>query len=251
MATWVLLRGLMRDKRHWYGFDEQLRLSGIDVITPDASGNGELANCASPLSVGNYCQDIWTQIDETLKSNPTYAPQLVIIGVSMGGMIALEMARQRHQQVKHVVLINSSAGNLSPWYQRLQLKPLFDAFWHRHKRKGLSVLEASTLNYTTVTKGHDETVISDWGEMRKQSHTSVLNGLRQIFAAARYQCSWLSHCPVSVIVANQDKLANPKCSAALATFYHTNLLEVEQCGHDATLDRPEQLQHLIEQVILT
>ncbi|MDO6611249.1 alpha/beta hydrolase [Shewanella sp. 1_MG-2023] len=249
MATWVLLRGLMRDSRHWYGFDAQLRDEGIDVLTPDATGNGTLASKPSHLTIGNYTDDIWQQIDKGLNDNPEFSRELVIIGVSMGGMIALEMARQRHKQVRHVVLINSSAGNLSPWYQRFQLRPLINSIWHRHKAANLSFIESCVLNYTTVTKADDESVISDWGNMRSQLHTSIINGARQIYAAARYQCTWFGHCRVSVIGANQDKLANPKCSKALAEFYHTPLLQVEQCGHDATLDHPDQIRQLIQDTI--
>ncbi|MBQ4891535.1 alpha/beta hydrolase [Shewanella sp. MMG014] len=249
MATWVLLRGLMRDSRHWYGFDTQLRQAGINLLTPDATGNGELADRNSPLNIRDYCDDIWHQIDKGLAKNPDYSRELVVVGVSMGGMIALEMARQRHKQVRHAVLINSSAANLSPWYQRFQLMPLVNAIWHRHKAKELSFVESCVLNYTTVTKAHDEKVIKDWGNMRSQLHSRVLNGARQIYAAARYQCSWFGHCKVSIIVANQEKLANPKCSEALAKFYHTELLRVDHCGHDASLDQPEQIQQLIEMAL--
>ncbi|GIU50781.1 alpha/beta fold hydrolase [Shewanella sp. KT0246] len=251
MATWVLLRGLMRDKRHWYGFDEQLRQAGIDVITPDACGNGVLLGQASPLTIGNYCQDIWNQIDTELVEKQHYDSQLVIVGVSMGGMIAIEMARQRQHQVRHVVLINSSAGNLSPWYQRFQLKPLLKSIWQRHKAANLSLVESSVLSYTTMTKGHDETVIRDWGKMRDEKHTSIINGARQIIAAARYHCSSTHAIPVSVICANEDKLANPQCSEALAKFYQTQLFRVGHCGHDATLDQPEQIQQLIEDAIMS
>ncbi|WP_139152059.1 alpha/beta fold hydrolase, partial [Vibrio cholerae] len=104
MTTWVLLRGLMRDKRHWNGFDQRLRQRGGTVFTPDLPGNGLLSHQKSPLSIAKYAQAVWQQLDENLQGQPFY-----LLGLSMGGMLAMEMAQQRPWQVKHVFVLNSSA----------------------------------------------------------------------------------------------------------------------------------------------
>ena len=48
MTTLVLLRGLMRDSRHWYGFDLRLAQQAVNVISVDLPGNGLLVNQPSP-----------------------------------------------------------------------------------------------------------------------------------------------------------------------------------------------------------
>ena len=51
MTTWVLLRGLMREARHWGEFAAtfQAQLSGTRVVARDLPGNGRLHHLRSPL----------------------------------------------------------------------------------------------------------------------------------------------------------------------------------------------------------
>ncbi|WP_144213074.1 alpha/beta fold hydrolase [Shewanella donghaensis] len=261
MTTWVLLRGLMRDSRHWYGFDDLIKEHGIEVLTPDVTGNGTLGDLTSPLTIEEYADDVWRQIDAQVCEDT----QCSLIGVSMGGMLALEMAKQRPQKINQVVMINSSAGNVSPWYQRFQVIPLIKAIgranWRiildklRLSRKGrlqrahLNFVESCTLNYTTMFKGTDELVLADWSLMRRENHTSIVNGARQLLAAAKFSCPKNIAAEVFIIAANQDNLANPKCSEALASFYQTKLMRVENGGHDVTLDQPEYVLSLLQKIL--
>ena len=51
--SWVFLRGLMRESRHWGEFPDQFRaaLPHADIVTPDLPGNGAKRHLRSPLSV--------------------------------------------------------------------------------------------------------------------------------------------------------------------------------------------------------
>ena len=51
--TWVLLRGLVREKRHWEGFPEQFQAAVPQdtVITLDLPGNGEFWQERSPTRI--------------------------------------------------------------------------------------------------------------------------------------------------------------------------------------------------------
>jgi pimeloyl-ACP methyl ester carboxylesterase len=263
MTTLVLLRGLMRDSRHWYGFDQRLAQQAVNVISVDLPGNGLLVNQSSPGEMQDYCDAVWQQIDDALLKQGMLPSQvkLVLVGLSMGGMLALTMAAQCRSRVEHVVLINSSAANLSPWYKRFQCLELMrslGAVFTRALRASLSNsidtdkshwLEATVLDFTSRHFGQSIDVINAWSILRLQCHTSFINGLRQLYASARFHCPVLNDIPVSVIVANQDKLAHPKCSEQLAVFYQTQLHQIDDCGHDASLDQPQQLQQLLLDII--
>ncbi|MGI2000495.1 alpha/beta fold hydrolase [Shewanella frigidimarina] len=263
MTTLVLLRGLMRDSRHWYGFDQRLAQQAVNVISVDLPGNGLLVNQPSPGKMQDYCVAVWQQIDDVLLKQSMLPSQVkvVLVGLSMGGMLALTMAAQCRSRVKHVVLINSSAANLSPWYKRFQYLGLMRslmAVLARALRVSLSNqvdndkshwLEATVLDFTSRHLGQSIEVINAWSLLRLQCHTSFINGLRQLYASARFHSPILNDIPVSVIVANQDKLAHPKCSEQLAVFYQTQLHKIDDCGHDASLDQPQQLQQLLLDII--
>ncbi|MGX9461190.1 alpha/beta fold hydrolase [Shewanella sp. A14] len=260
MTTWVLLRGLMRDSRHWYGFDQLIQQQGINLICVDLPGNGRLAQQVSPLSIDLYCDAVWQQIDAAMLKSPELNSPLMLVGLSMGGMLALQMAAYRPQSVKRVVIINSSAANISPWYRRFQFLPLlacsvqalwaalFDAVLNRRDKPDVHIIEAIVLNYTSRHKRHHGDVSQAWSELRLQQHTSLFNGLRQLYACARFHCPQLLGVKVSVIVASQDRLAHPKCSDHLAAFYQTQRHSIDDCGHDASLDQPKALLQLLQQI---
>ena len=51
--TWVLLRGLTREQRHWGGFPKLLaeQLPGAHIVALDLPGNGRLCAQTSPATV--------------------------------------------------------------------------------------------------------------------------------------------------------------------------------------------------------
>src|SRR5579863_8624434 len=53
MSTWVFLRGLMRETRHWGNFPAVFSndIAGADVVLLDLPGNGRLYQKPSPLRV--------------------------------------------------------------------------------------------------------------------------------------------------------------------------------------------------------
>ena len=255
--TFVLLRGLMRDRRHWYGFAQRLAAAGVRVITPDLPGNGTLAEMNSPLSISAYADYVWAQIDEVLSEGATreVLEPVCLVGLSMGGMLALEMAKNKPNRVLQVVLINSSAANLSPWYRRFQLGSLVKSAWETGRRwlngelPGVSLIEATVIQLTSECRGDDFKLIQDWSHYRQQGHTSLFNGLRQLVACASFDAPVIDYLPVNVpvnvIVANRDRLAHPSCGQALAHFYQTQVIYLDDCGHDASLDKPEPLLRLL------
>ncbi|MDO9234405.1 MAG: alpha/beta hydrolase, partial [Aquabacterium sp.] len=53
MTTWIFLRGLTRESRHWGHFIEQFQhaLPGCQLIALDLPGNGQLNQERSPVRV--------------------------------------------------------------------------------------------------------------------------------------------------------------------------------------------------------
>lgn len=244
MTTWVLLRGLMRDKRHWNGFDQRLRQRGCTVFTPDLPGNGLLNHQKSPLSIAKYAQAVWQQLDETLKGQPFY-----LLGLSMGGMLAMEMAQQRPWQVTHVFVLNSSAANLSPWYHRFNLFNVFAAFVKRCRGHQLHPIESTIVRLTSYRHRRDTTLIARWSEYRKQTSPAFFNACRQLYAAFRYRCPASLAIPVSILCGDRDALVTLQSSKALAAHFKVELIVLAYCGHDITIDAPAKLVHYLSDIL--
>ncbi|WP_394131978.1 alpha/beta fold hydrolase [Shewanella maritima] len=248
----VLIRGLMRDSRHWAGFDNMLRSKDVRVITVDVPGSGRLHHLPSPTSLQSYCPHLWQQVEAQLEADfgmdRAQHISVHLVGLSMGGMLALLLAQYRPARVSKVSVINSSAANLSPWYQRFKFSGLLSALTHNWVSSikvpshiaHFSRLEAYTLALVSHQHQHDVKLVEQWSRYRRRNTTSMGNGARQLYASAKFVAPAIE-CPVQVIVANNDKLVSANCSYALAQFYQAPLEEISDCGHDASLDYPNEV----------
>ncbi|MFT5788318.1 MAG: pimeloyl-ACP methyl ester carboxylesterase [Shewanella sp.] len=246
MQRWVLIRGLMRDKRHWRCFAEdltaQMTAVSIDVIALDTLGNGTLSQYTSPLNITAYARALVQKLE---------GHDNCIIGLSMGGMIALEMARLAPQKVSKVVVINASAVNLSPWYARLNLKAIVTAYLGRVKQGEVHWLECTALKLSSERYGDDQAMCEHWSELRLGNRSKMQNVVRQIWACANFQAPDKLQQPVFVFNGSLDRLVNPRCSVELALYYQTELIEFEQAGHDISLDSPAALIAQLKKVLLS
>ena len=117
--TIVLLRGLTREKRHWGDFPIKLQESSLvdDVICVDLKGFGDLYSESSPLTISEITKDFLKKIKA--KINFSDQNEVYLIGLSLGGMISLEVANSESDEVrklfaKHIV-INSSQKYKTPF----------------------------------------------------------------------------------------------------------------------------------------
>ncbi|MDH1470766.1 alpha/beta hydrolase [Shewanella sp. GD03713] len=244
MTTWVLLRGLMRDQRHWNGFDQRLRQRGCTVFTPDLPGNGILTHQVSPLTIPEYASSIWQQLDEHLAGQAFY-----LLGLSMGGMLAMEMAKQRPEQIKHAFVLNSSAANLSPWYQRFNGLNALSAWLKRCRGRQLNPIESTIVRLTSYRHRRDIALIARWSQYRHESTPHFSNACRQLWAAFRYRCPAFLPVPVSILSGDRDALVNIQTSKALAQHFNVDLVVLAYCGHDITIDAPAKLAHYLFEMI--
>ena len=117
VKTWVLLRGLTREHRHWEDFPEKLQqcFPGAQIITPDLPGNGDHADLISPTSIQDMMLFLRNDIASSIAGGPVH-----IIGLSMGAMVAIEWMKSYPQECAASILINTSLKGISPFYHRLR-----------------------------------------------------------------------------------------------------------------------------------
>jgi 3-oxoadipate enol-lactonase len=103
----LLLHAFPFDRRFWDGVTPGLVSEGFRVITPDLLGFGK-----------SVCETAWTIDDQaTAVSNLLDAirvPKAAIVGLSMGGYVALSLAANHSHKVASLVLADTKAANDSP-----------------------------------------------------------------------------------------------------------------------------------------
>ncbi len=108
----LLLHSIGCDRAMWRGQADAL--AGRRVIRPDLRGHGDSAAPAGEYGLDRLARDVVAILD-ALKVERT-----VICGISLGGLVALEMALRAPGRVLGLVLANTSAriGSRDAWADR-------------------------------------------------------------------------------------------------------------------------------------
>ncbi|MBA5639142.1 alpha/beta hydrolase [Duganella sp. LX20W] len=244
MASWVLLRGLMREQRHWGDFPAQLAraLPGAAIITPDLPGNGSRHAEASPTSVDAMVEACRAQ----LRADGV-APPYRLLALSLGGMAAVAWADRYPDEVAACVLVNTSMRPYSRFHQRLR--------WHNYPaiaglllRGGVARQESLILRLTSRDAHVDDGLLQRWLAYQHDHPVSRVNALRQLWAAARFRApSRRPDVPVLILSSAGDRLVSPSCSQRLARAWAAPHQVHPDAGHDLPLDDGPWVAHAVGQ----
>jgi pimeloyl-ACP methyl ester carboxylesterase len=232
MTTWIFLRGLTRESRHWGGFLEQFSqvLPGHSLVALDLPGNGLLNHLTSPINVDDMVESCRAQL-----AVQGVEPPFHLLAMSLGAMVAVAWAQAYPHEVHVNVLINTSMRPFSPFYQRLRLA-------NYGVLLRLALAGASPANWEqrvlhmTSNRG-DESVLPHWLALRHANPVSRLNAFRQLLAAARFQASAERlTMPTLLLASAQDHLVSVESSRAIARHWQCSLRLHPSAGHDLPLD---------------
>jgi len=235
MSTWVLLRGLTREQRHWGGFPQLLaqHLPGARIVALDLPGNGRLHEQPSPLTVEAMADHCRAEL-RRLGLPPPYH----VLAMSLGAMVAASWASRHPEDLAACVLINTSMRPFSPFYQRL--RPRAYATILRLMLRGGTPedWEEAVLRLTSHQAPEAvRHVLKNWVVWRADAPVSRANALRQLWAAARFRANDAApRTPLLVLMSEQDGLVNPLCSKALAKHWGADIQAHPKAGHDIPLD---------------
>jgi 3-oxoadipate enol-lactonase len=98
----VLIHGLGSSGADW-AFQVPALEGSFRVIVPDLPGCGHSPKPDHAYSVASWAESVWQMLDALAVNQPN------LVGFSMGGAVALEMALQRPGAVPRLALINSLA----------------------------------------------------------------------------------------------------------------------------------------------
>ena len=242
-GTWILLRGLMREQRHWGSFPATLAAALPDalILAPDLPGNGERHALASATRVADmveFCrQDLLAR---------GLAPPYRLLALSLGGMVAVEWASKYPQEIASCVLINTSMRPYSPFYRRLR--------WQNYPALLCQLLlgdqasqEALILRLTSFKYGAgNAALVEQWVAYQRQCPVSRRNALRQLLSAARFRAPGSKPVmPVLILAGSRDRLVDPGCSRRLARAWQTAYEIHPDAGHDLPLDQPHWVAHTV------
>ena len=234
--TWVLLRGLARESRHWGDLPRLLAgATGQAVLTLDLPGNGALCGEPSPAFVTGFVDALRLQV-----AGRGVALPVNLLALSLGGMVATDWAQRYPTEVERLVLVNTSMRPFSDFAERLRpgswlALAKIACYWRQDARA--EQIESAIHRLTCKETHNRSSDIEQWSTIRRSAPVSAPNALRQLWAAARFACKPVPPvCPVLVLSSFGDDLVNPVCSTRLASSWQLPHHQHPWAGHDLPHD---------------
>lgn len=220
MTSLVLLPGLAADAAMWRHQLEALRAYG-PTVNDTHTRHGSIEDMARAL------------LQE-------HAGPLVLCGASMGGMVAMEAARQAPERIRGLALLGTSARPETEDMRALREAAI--ALFAQGRVK--EVIEPNVAFAFHPDHAADATLVASYLDFVLRAGAGQL--IRQNRAVihrpdARAHLAQL-RCPVLVMCGDADQLTPPECSQEIAALApRAQLRLIPRCGHMLTMERPQDV----------
>lgn len=190
-----------------------------------------------------------TTVDDTIhgmaKRAVLNAPQrFAVVGLSMGGYVALDIVQRMPERVSHLILIDTSARA-----DREEQKEMRRQFVDLARRDGVrSANDAIYDRIVGVSNRTDGVLKARIDAMADAIGVDVYERQQTAIMGRRDSREELAsiHVPTLVVVGAEDELTPPKLAHEMAArLPNVRLEEVPGAGHMSTMERPEALTALI------
>lgn len=231
---WLLLRGLARDQRHWGSFPTlfEAEVSGSKVFSVDLPGTGTENGRRSPTSIRGIMEDVRRR---ALALRGDAPGSWGLLAVSLGGMVAMDWTGTHPEDFERVVLINTSAANLSVPWKRMDLRVLPHVAQALVERDPVA-REKRILSITARLLKEPDPLARAWARYQAERPMARLDVLRQLMAATRFRAPAKISIPTLVLSGARDPFTSPDCPRRLALHFGAPHRIHPHAGHDLPTD---------------
>jgi pimeloyl-ACP methyl ester carboxylesterase len=243
-VRWLLLRGLVREHRHWLDFPDFFRANvrgpdgaPVEVLQLDLPGFGDQTDTPVPPSVPEFVTNVRARLKAQLKDADE---KIGIFAVSLGGMVTLSWLEQFPGDFHCGVVINTSAGDLSPPWERFRMHN-----WHRVFAAPFMkpLPRERMILQMTRHQGDLDKDAARYAAIATDTPPRPKNAYAQLRAATRSKTPKHLEVPCLVMASVGDHLVSHRCSEKIAARLQMPLrlhrgVGIEAAGHDLPLDQP-------------
>ncbi len=231
----LLIHGLGSSMRDWE-MQVPVFAQRYQVITYDARGHGSSDKPRGPYSLSMFAADTAALMIE-LDSAPAH-----VVGISMGGMIALQLAVDRPELIKSMVVANATP--------ELVVRSMKERMvvWQREfivrligMRKMGEVLGERLFPKPEHTE-IKSIFIERWAE---NDHHAYLASMRALVGWSVMEQIGNIEIPTLVIAADQDYTWIGEKEAFVAKMKNAELLVIEDSRHATPAERPEEFNQAV------
>jgi pimeloyl-ACP methyl ester carboxylesterase len=232
-----LLRGLIREKRHWGPFVDSVKsiFPNAKIITPEIPGVGAYSHMASPtnfIDMVNFMREkiVWEEHKGRKK---------ILLAMSLGGMMAREWVDHYPDDFDNLVLVNTSYKGINPFHHRLRPLSVL-RFLKILMIPTVAMREKAIIQMSSNDRVKQQKHLDNWVMIQKDSPVSRANFFRQISAALKYKAPQHGPTlPTLILAGEQDRLCSVKCSRKIHQLWGGSLKTHPTAGHDIPIDDAE------------
>lgn len=200
------------------------------------------AQCVALAAWEPQVTDIHTQGHDTMEAMAaallaSYEGDLLLCGASMGGMIAMEAARQAPSRVSGLALLGTTARPETPQMRQLR-ETAIELFG---QGRAAEVIEANAKFAFHPDQARDALLIRAYLDfVLRAGAAQLIRQNRAVMSRPDARASLRSlRCPTLVMCGDSDQLTPPECSAEIAQLVpEAELATVARCGHMLTMEQP-------------
>lgn len=231
----LFIHGLGSSTRDWE-LQVPVFAQNYQVVTYDVRGHGRSDKPPGPYSVPLFADDTAALI-RTLDIAPTH-----VVGISMGGMIAFQLAVSAPDLVRSLVIVNTGP-ELVPRTTRERLEILQRLFLVRlmGMRKMGQVLSQRLL----PKPEHEElrrVFVERWAENDKRAYLDAMRGL---VGWSVVDDLHTIHCPTLLVAADQDYTPVSVKEACVAKMPNARLSVVADSRHATPVEHPDEFNEIV------
>jgi pimeloyl-ACP methyl ester carboxylesterase len=163
---------------------------------------------------------------------------LVLCGASMGGIVAMEVARQAPRRIRALALLGTNARPETADMRALR-EGAIELFAQGQVRE---VIEPNVALAFHPDQAQDPTLTSAYLEFVLRAGAGQLIRQNRAIMARPDARTYLPQlrCPVLVMCGDADQLTPPECSHEIAALVPgAQLVMVPRCGHMLTMEKPD------------
>ncbi len=221
----------------------------LHIIAPDLPGYGESSNYDFDVIDGHYNAAGLAQSLAFLVEK-----QSIVLGWSMGGLVAIAMSQAFPQLISQLILISSTPRFVQGENWEYAIKAsIFEEFYcyleqdHQATLKRFMAIQAMG---SQTARNDIKTLQAQLLKRGEADLTALRFGLKMLLNEdKRRQLSLITQIPVDLIAGQYDTLVNIRAQQQLAQQNNIKLYPIAHAGHAPFISHPQVFMNILREII--
>jgi pimeloyl-ACP methyl ester carboxylesterase len=234
----VFIHGFCQSSAYWAPTVERLAKFGVGAFAPDLPGFGASARESGPFTMAGLADAVAAQLDRWR------LPRIVLVGGSMGGVVAQHFVLRHPQHVERLLLVatagvtanealaleKADALAAAEWNPQT-VAPIVDVFFHRRP----SEADVTRFREIALSASHSAAVDA--------ARSNAINRTLEELHSVRV--------PTLIVQGRHDRARTPKQGMDMCERIARSRLKVlEESGHTPHLEQPEEFHEIVMPFLL-